>query len=115
MGAEEQYRTRIQGTLIPCIEQLATCGSSYEIWKPLNHGLLMRTRSNRPLVRVAALRSVQALFDKLAEEYLVLLPETIPFLAELMEDEDVTMEVLVKQLVKRIEELSGENLDQYLS
>ena len=45
----------------------------------------------------------------------MLLPDTIPFLAELMEDEDVAMESLVKQLVQRIEELSGENLDQYLS
>lgn len=115
MATEEDYRARIKSTLIPCVEQLASCGSSYEIWKPLNHGLLMRTRSNRPFVRIAALLAVQALFDKLAEEFLVLLPDTIPFLAELMEDEDVAMESLVKQLVQRIEELSGENLDQYLS
>ena len=54
------------------------------------------------------------MFSRLSEEYLVLLPETIPFLAELMEDDNLEVEALVKRLVKRIEDLSGERLDQYL-
>jgi hypothetical protein len=36
-------------------------------------------------VRLAALNVVQELTRKLGEEYLTLLPEIIPFLAELME------------------------------
>ena len=36
-------------------------------------------------VRLAALKVVQELNHKLGEEYLTLLPEIIPFLAELME------------------------------
>lgn len=36
-------------------------------------------------VRFAALITVLALAEKLKENYLVLLPESIPFLAELME------------------------------
>ena len=43
-----------------------------------------------------------------------MLPETIPFLAELMEDDDIEVEALVKKLVKRIEDLSGEKLTNYL-
>ena len=35
---------------------------------------------SRASVRASALMCVEALFGKLAEEYLVLLPETIPFL-----------------------------------
>jgi hypothetical protein len=52
--------------------------------------------SNRPVentilslsifqVRLAALKVVQELNHKLGEEYLALLPEIVPFLAELME------------------------------
>jgi U3 small nucleolar RNA-associated protein 10 len=108
------YRTRIAETVVPCVSQLAVCGSSYDVWKPLNHALLSRSRSDRPAVRTAALVCVEALFSKLAEEYLVLLPETIPFLAELMEDDDIEVEALVKKLVKRIEDLSGEKLTNYL-
>ena len=36
-------------------------------------------------VRIGALTVLEALHSKLAEDYLSLLPETIPFLAELME------------------------------
>lgn len=108
------YRTRVAETVVPCVSQLAVCGSSYDIWKPLNHALLSRSRSDRSAVRTASLMCVEALFSKLAEEYLVLLPETIPFLAELMEDDDIEVEALVKKLVKRIEDLSGEKLANYL-
>lgn len=108
------YRARIAQTVVPCVSELAVCGSSYDVWKPLNHALLSRSRSDRPAVRTAALMCVEALFSKLAEEYLVLLPETIPFLAELMEDDDIEVEALVKKLVKRIEDLSGEKLTNYL-
>ena len=36
-------------------------------------------------VRFAALQVVEAIAQRLGEEYLVLIPETVPFLAELME------------------------------
>jgi U3 small nucleolar RNA-associated protein 10 len=108
------YRARVAETIVPCVSQLAVCGSTYDIWKPLNHALLSRSRSDRAVVRTAALMCVEALFGKLAEEYLVLLPETIPFLAELMEDDDIEVEALVKKLVKHIEDLSGEKLTNYL-
>ena len=36
-------------------------------------------------VRFAVLKVLQELYTRLGEEFMVLLPETIPFLAELME------------------------------
>lgn len=36
-------------------------------------------------VRYASLAAIRSLAEKLGEEYMTLLPETIPFLAELME------------------------------
>lgn len=36
-------------------------------------------------VRYALLKVLQVIYAKLGEEFMVLLPETIPFLAELME------------------------------
>ena len=38
-----------------------------------------------PQVRFAALGCLEQLAEKVGEEYMTLLPETIPFLAELME------------------------------
>lgn len=42
-------------------------------------------------VRFAALITVLALAEKLKENYIVLLPESIPFLAELMEGNSQTV------------------------
>lgn len=54
------------------------------------------------------------LVARLSEEYLVLLPETLPFLAELLEDAELAVESAAAALVRRLEELSGESLEQYL-
>ena len=44
----------------------------------------------------------------------MLLPETLPFVSEWLEDEDEGVERSVQRLVRVIEELSGEKLDRYL-
>ena len=50
----------------------------------------------------------------LHEEYLTLLPEMLPFLSELMEDNDGGVEAECQVLLATLEELSGEKPDQYL-
>ena len=73
--------------VIPCIGQLAVRVNSDALWKPLNQSVLMKSRSEFPAIRLATLKVVQELYSRLGEDLLVLLPETIPFLAELMEDD----------------------------
>jgi U3 small nucleolar RNA-associated protein 10 len=43
-----------------------------------------------------------------------MLPESIPFLSELMEDDNTEVEGLCQKVVKEIEEVSGEDLQEYL-
>ena len=43
-----------------------------------------------------------------------MLPESIPFLSELMEDDSADVETLCHKVVKEIEEMSGENLQEYM-
>jgi U3 small nucleolar RNA-associated protein 10 len=57
---------------------------------------------------------VDQVVERLAEEYLALLPETLPFLAELLEDPEQPVEAAAAALVRRLEALSGESLEQYL-
>ena len=51
---------------------------------------------------------IQKCYSKLGEELLVLLPETIPFLAELMEDSDPLVEKLTQEIIQGIEKYLGE-------
>lgn len=73
----------------------------------------MCSRSEKPRPRLLALRIVKLLAEQLKEEYLVLLPETLPFLAELLEDSDLNVQAKTQEVVKFLEDLSGEDLSQY--
>lgn len=68
-----------------------------------------------PHTRLAALKTEQALTERLGEEWLALLPEMLPYISELMEDEDETVEKEARRWVKSIEEVLGEKLDDMLT
>ena len=53
-------------------------------------------------------------FEQVGEEYLILLPECLPFLSELLEDDFEDVATLAGEVVRFVEELSGEELDAYL-
>ncbi|KAG2433890.1 hypothetical protein HXX76_008243 [Chlamydomonas incerta] len=99
---------------VGCLLALAVAANTDALWKPLNHGALMITRSSEPRVRALALEVVAQLVDRLREEYLVLLPESLPFISELLEDVDAGVAARVRQVVTQLEEISGEKLDEYL-
>lgn len=51
---------------------------------------------------------------RLKEEYLPFVPESIPFLSELLEDPEQEVEKRAQELVKELESLTGESLEPYL-
>lgn len=69
----------------PCLAQLASVSAKDALWKALVNAVLLKTRSTRAAVRVAALVSLRQCFEVVGEEFLALLPECIPFLSELLE------------------------------
>jgi len=115
----EAFSKRVDAYLKPAIVQLAVAvqGStgSTMLWKPLNHQLLMRTRHDSPMVRFAALQITKALVERLGEEYLMLVPETLPFVVEVLEDMDEEVEAAARSLVAVLETLLGESLNEYLT
>lgn len=106
---------RLSRATICCLSQMALAsGPSESRWRPLNHAILMKTRATEARNRLAALQSTYALANALQEEYLPLLPEALPFLAELLEDPEPEIEAAATTTVKMLEELSGEDLKEYL-
>ncbi|XP_015973198.1 uncharacterized protein At3g06530 [Arachis duranensis] len=100
--------------LVNCIGQMAVTAGSDLLWKPLNHEVLMQTRSEKLRARILGLKTVKYLVDKLKEEYLVFLAETIPFLGELLEDVELSVKTLAQEILQDMESLSGESLAEYL-
>ena len=76
--------------------------------------VLLVARSEEPRCRLAAIECTYNVVARLREEFLGLLPESLPFLSELLEDSDSAVLARAKDLVKLLEELSDENLDDYL-
>ena len=74
----------------------------------------MATRSKSAEERRRALAVIVQMADRLGEEYMVLLPEAMPFLAELLEDPEYIIQNDTRAFLKKLEELTGESLDEYL-
>jgi U3 small nucleolar RNA-associated protein 10 len=84
------------------------------MWKKINYDLLMHTRSQDITCRLGAFKVVQHLFDRIGERYLILLNDTLPFLSEGLEDENPEVEATAKQIISRIESLTGDSIHEYL-
>jgi len=105
-GSNEEYQQRT-AFLIPTLVQLAVCVNTNTLWKPLNYQVLLKTRNEHPKVRFAALKIIQECYNRIGEELTVLIPETAPFLSELMEDSNPQVERLCKELVNTMEHYLG--------
>lgn len=84
------------------------------MWQRLNYAMLLKTRSSSWQVRLAVLTVIDFLFEKMRERFLVVLNDTIPFMSELLEDEDEKVEMAAKSIVQRIEQMTGESINDYL-
>ncbi|CAM9975544.1 unnamed protein product [Ectocarpus sp. 13 AM-2016] len=116
-GAEDEVsscRLYAEELVGPCLAQLASASGKDALWKALANAVLMKTRSRRACVRVAALVSLRQCFEVVGEEFLALLPECLPFLSELLEDGHPEVESECRALVKYIEGVLGESIESYL-
>lgn len=99
--------------VVPCIAQFAVAIADDALWKQLNYQILLKTRHNHPQVRLLGLKCLCEVARKLGEDFLPLLPETIPFLAELLEDENEIVEKSCQKVVQDLEVILGEPLQKY--
>lgn len=107
------YETRCRQLVQPCIVQFAASSSDDVQWKNLNYEILLKTRDNDSYVRLVSLECILLLATKLGDNFLPLLPETVPFLAELLEDENELVEKACHKVVQEMEQLLGEPISKY--
>ncbi|RAL59484.1 hypothetical protein DID88_006599 [Monilinia fructigena] len=100
--------------LVPAIIELAAAADSSDHHKELNGMILKHLRSEVSSVRLAAVKCEQALTDRLGEEWLAMLPEMLPFISELQEDDDDVVEKETNRWIVKIEGVLGESLDSML-
>ena len=103
-------QTDIQANVIPAIVDLAAATDSSEQQKEINAALLQHMRSDKAAVRLGAVRCERALTDRLGHDWLELLPEMLPVISELQEDDDEQVERESLNWIRKIEETMGESL-----
>lgn len=80
-----------------------------------NRGLLTQARDGATApVRRVALRCARALLDATKEEYLPMLAESVPILAEMLEDSDATVEAMTQDFIAELSSISGEDIKSFL-
>ena len=111
----EGARDKDEGHIVGCLTALALAAGDEQLWKPLNHAVLEAAGSEgRNEVRIGGLVCLLSLMKTLGEEYMVLLPECLPVLSELLEDSNEEVAGLARDIVTLAEDLLGENLEEAL-
>ncbi|XP_017774859.1 PREDICTED: HEAT repeat-containing protein 1 [Nicrophorus vespilloides] len=104
---------RCTEVVIPAIVNFTVAVADEALWKQLIYQILLKMRNPKPQIRSISLICLRDIVKKLGEEFLPLLPETIPFLAELLEDEEESVEKLCQKVVQEMEVVLGEPIQKY--
>jgi U3 small nucleolar RNA-associated protein 10 len=94
--------------------QAAVQSKDDTLLKALNQQLLQATRERKESIRLNALKSLTSLYGRIGDELLQHLPETVPYLSELLEDSSELVEAENRRLIKVIESHLGESLQDHL-
>lgn len=101
--------------LVPAITELAIANEkSADHHKAMNGQLLQLLRHDSARARMAAVKCQESLAKALKDEWLGHLPEMLPFISELQDDDDEGVARETNRWIKLVEEILGESLDQML-
>ncbi|RZC33246.1 HEAT repeat-containing protein 1 -like [Asbolus verrucosus] len=113
LGGIECLERRNADLVTPCIVQFAVATADDALWKQLNYQILLKMKHTSPNIRLISLHCLKEMVKQLGVDYLPLLPETIPVLAELLEDEEETVEKACRKAVQEMEKILGEPIEKY--
>ena len=97
-----------------CLSAFAIAGNNDAIWKRFNNKVLMCTRSDSVRIKLCCIEVASRLAHHLKEDYIILIAETVPFIAELLEDTEDAVQAACKAFVRKLEDISGEDLSEYI-
>lgn len=100
--------------IVSAVTGLAGAAASPEHHKTLNSAILKLMRHDNELTRLAAVKCEQSLTERLGEDWLALLPEMLPFISELQEDDDEDVERETTAWIRQMEGTLGESLEGML-
>ncbi|GBG30566.1 U3 small nucleolar RNA-associated protein 10 [Hondaea fermentalgiana] len=113
-GDVAYYEGFVRDCVIPCVVKLAKSVTDDTLWQAVQRSVLEYARHAAGEVRVAALHTIVALFEGVGDSFIVLLADTLPTVAELLEDRDPRVKREAHRTAKKLQQLSGEDLSSFL-
>ncbi|KAK5129471.1 hypothetical protein LTR08_003231 [Meristemomyces frigidus] len=111
---EKAESVAVTAHILPVITDLAAAATSPELHKSMNTTIMQYMRHQDAAVRLASVKCERAITERLNFDWLALLPEMLPFISELQEDDDEDVERETLRWVRQIEEVTGESLEGML-
>jgi U3 small nucleolar RNA-associated protein 10 len=71
-------------------------------------------RADESATRLATVKCERSLTDRLGEDWLAMLPEMLPFITELLEDDEEAVEKETRLWIRSVEDILGESLEGML-
>ena len=112
-GGNEAYQERVSDYLIPCLTQFALRADQEGMRKELTLEILIISKNSSPRIRFASLLTLDSLFKVLKDAFLQVLPDCVPYLAELLEDESAEVEQQCQIVIATVEDILGDSIQQY--
>ncbi|KAI3653565.1 hypothetical protein MP228_001512 [Amoeboaphelidium protococcarum] len=104
----------VQSQLHTCVGNLLLLTKDNNVIKHLNSCILEKMRHQSADVRKRAISLLRYLYSQNGDGLLAFLPESMPVIAELLEDDDEEVEKKCRDLIRVIEGCLGESLDEHL-
>lgn len=106
----------VQNAVATSVTSIARAVGEEGVLKGLNRDLLdVARRASSTAVAMAAVSVLQHFWTEVGDDLLALVPETAPFLSELLGNPNPEVVEATQDLVRVIEKVLGEPMDQYLS
>ena len=113
-SAEEIDTYAIRGeALAQCLGNMASVIPQTK-WKALQQQVLHKTQHSKSAVKCSAISSLRRMYETVGQEFIANLPELLPYIAELLEDDDDTVVKHTQQLVQKVEDVTVEDLSRYM-
>ncbi|TGZ82115.1 hypothetical protein EX30DRAFT_318094 [Ascodesmis nigricans] len=95
-------------SVIPAIVELAIAAMSEDHSKQMNQGLLKLCRDENWEIRLSAVTALKEVWTRVGEDWMALLPESVPVIAELLEDDEEAVERETQRWIAEVEGFLGE-------
>ncbi|ODM95754.1 HEAT repeat-containing protein 1, partial [Orchesella cincta] len=95
--------------------QLAVSSNDLNRWQHMIDLISSKTHSSNKKVRLNVVATLESAATELGKDFLPLLPPVVPFLAELMNDDEPEVESATHKMLLKLETIVGEPLQPYFT